>query len=137
MDTTAFVYVPSECADYDTATSLHTSSSSSSSKRNSSCRIHVVYPGCFCSVATSPAGRPSTGMDIVEYGGFNDWAESNGIIVVYPQHAVIACWQGCGRALPDDPNYDQYDTRQGMQINVVNRVVDWVGAKYRVPFAGI
>ena len=54
-------------------------------------------------VATSPPGRPSTGKDIVTYGGFNDWAESNRIIVLYPQHATIACWQGCGRTLPADP----------------------------------
>ena len=110
MDYTAYTYVPSGCL----------------SNSSASCRIHVVYPGCYCSVATSPPGRPSTGLDIIQYGGFNDWAESNRIIVLYPQHAVIACWQGCGRSLPSNPNYDLYDTRLSRQLSVVNRMVDWL-----------
>jgi hypothetical protein len=60
-------------------------------------------------------------------GGVNDWAESNRIIVLYPQQAAVACWQGCGRALPSDPSYDLYDTRKGRQMGVVNRIVDWIG----------
>ena len=67
---------------------MATASTGSSGVGNSTCRIHVVYPGCFCSVATSPKGRPSTGMDIIHYGGLNDYAESNRILMLYPQHAV-------------------------------------------------
>ena len=88
MDRTAFVYFPAECA-----------AAASGGQNKSTCRVHVV---CI-SVATSPPGRPSTGTDIVTYGGFNDWGESNRIIMLYPQHATIACWQGCGRSLPADP----------------------------------
>lgn len=55
------------------------------------CRLHVVYPGCYCSNATSPKGRPSTGTDIIRFGGFNHWAESNRWIscTAFPAPCVV------------------------------------------------
>lgn len=72
-------------------------------------------------------------MDVMTFGGFNDYAESNRIIVLYPQQAAVACWQGCGRSLPSDPGYDLYDTTHSRQLNVVNRMVDWIGLRFGVP----
>ena len=110
MDRAAFVYVPAECA-----------AAASGGQNKSTCRIHVIYPGCFCSVATSPPGRPSTGIDIVTYGGFNDWAESNRIIMLYPQHATIACWQGCGRTLPADPVRFSFFNYRSVCLSAISR----------------
>ena len=121
------MYVPATCK---------AMKNSSGNGSGSTCRLHVVYPGCFCSVSTNPKGRPSTGMDIIQHGGFNDWAETNSVIVIYLQHATIACWEGAGRTLPSEPTYDLYDTRQGRQMNVVNRMVDGVGKEYAIPPTG-
>ena len=104
MDRTAFVYVPAERA-----------AAASGGQNKSTCRIHVVYPGCFCSVATSPPGRPSTGTDIVTYGGFNR------IIMLYPQHATIACWQGCGRTLPADLVRFSFFNRLSLSLSSMSR----------------
>ena len=143
MDTTAYIYVPASCRPRAGGGGGGGSGSGGGGgggggvsgggggrALGDGCRILVVYPGCYCSVATSPAGRPSTGMDIMMYGGFGGWAESNQIVVLYPQHATIPCWQGCGRTLPSDPGYDLFDTRAGQQMLVVNRMVDWVGDRY-------
>ena len=142
MDKTAYLYVPESCPP-KAAVVVGPASSKAGAARAAAaaaatehCRILVVYPGCYCSVATSPSGRPSTGMDIMTWGGFGDWAESNNIIVVYPQHATVPCWQGCGRELPNDPGYDLFDTRSGQQMLVVNRMVDWVGDRHGLPEVG-
>ena len=82
------------------------------------CKIHVVYPGCGCCINEGPAG-----YDIPKYAGFNEHAESNGIIVLYPQQdgggIPNPCWDSI-----KDPNQSN---RKGLQMNVVNRMVDWLG----------
>ena len=82
------------------------------------CKIHVVYPGCGCCINEGPAG-----YDIPKYAGFNEHAESNDIIVLYPQQdgggIPNPCWDSI-----KDPNQAN---RKGLQMNVVNRMVDWLG----------
>ena len=47
------------------------------------CRVHVVYPGCGC----GPNMGPNYG-GITRFAGFNYWAESNNLIILYPGHDV-------------------------------------------------
>lgn len=50
----------------------------------STCKLHVHYHGCNMGVTTWVKAN------IIKYGGFNDWALANDIIVLYPQ--VRKCW---------------------------------------------
>jgi predicted esterase len=61
MADTAYVYVPSTC----TAQGSH-------------CRIHVALHGCVQSAET-------VGQQFVTEAGYNPWADTNGLIVLYPQ----------------------------------------------------
>lgn len=96
----AYAYVPTRCeADPD------------------ACRVHVHYHGC------GGEGGDSSGW------GLNGYAESNGMIVVYPQAAqdpVLnprGCWwEGIEEGMPAPP--DGWDTRGGTQLAVVTRIVD-------------
>ena len=83
------------------------------------CRIHVVYPGCGCCINEGPSG-----YGIPRFAGFNEWAESNNLIVLYPQQDGGGLPSPCWDALKD-PNLNN---RKGLQMNVVNRMVDWLGA---------
>jgi len=56
----AYVYIPKGC------------------KKFKACRVHVVFHGC-----NQFAGN--VGTDFVANAGYNEWAESNNIIIVYPQ----------------------------------------------------
>jgi hypothetical protein len=101
MDEAGFAYVPQRCA----------------SER---CRIHVVFHGC-------RQGATEVGEQFVREAGYNRWADTNALIVLYPQ--VIkrynpfvfnprGCWDWWGYtgAL--------YHTKDGAQIRAVQRMVD-------------
>ena len=59
MDATGFVYVPQQC-------------------ENQRCRIHVAFHGC-------RQGASDVGEEFVRYAGYNAWADTNGLIILYPQ----------------------------------------------------
>jgi len=80
------------------------------------CRVHVVFHGC----------RQTTDMigdNFYTKTGYNEWAESNDLVVVYPQtirHNLLGnprgCWDWWGYAgMP-------YYTKASPQIKVVNRI---------------
>ncbi len=48
------------------------------------CRVHVVFHGC-----KQYAGNPEVGDAVPNKGGYNEWAETNNIIVLYPQTEAI------------------------------------------------
>ena len=73
FDTVGFYYVPKSC----TASS-------------SACAVHVVFHGCL-------QGASVVGSDVYSKVGYNQWADSNNIIVLYPQ--VVA-----SEVLPTNPN---------------------------------
>ena len=70
------VYVPAACA------------------RNAGCKVHVVFHGCGQS-------RADVGDAVVRKTHFGDWAETNDLVVVFPQvaHSLLdpnACWDWWG-----------------------------------------
>lgn len=97
-----YVYVPSACA------------------TNGNCRVHVALHGCQMS------------SDFVQdkfavNSGLNEWAESNEVIVLYPQAKSsggnpYGCWDWFGYTGPD------YDTKDGAQIKAIKAMVDRLSA---------
>ena len=94
-----WLYVPEACA------------------RGEKCKLHVALHGCKM--------NPSFIEDqFVRHAGFNEWAESNQIIVLYPQAARLAlenpfgCWDWFGYTGPG------YITRSGPQMAALKAMVD-------------
>ena len=91
-----FMYVPKKC-------------------REKECRLHVFLHGC---------GMNYEYIDdaIIVHSGFNEWAESNDIVIVYPQAArhhplnYGACWDAKGM-------FDSYyDTKRGLQVRAIYEI---------------
>ncbi|HEV3011110.1 MAG TPA: PHB depolymerase family esterase, partial [Burkholderiales bacterium] len=87
------------------------------------CRVHVAFHGC-------RQGVESIGEQFVRDAGYNRWADTNRLIVLYPQ-AMASYWsvynpRGCW----DWWGYtgSRYATREGAQIRAVMAMVDRLGA---------
>lgn len=98
--------------------------------RGGGCRIHVAFHGCRQSAK-------QIGTRFVESAGYNRWAETNRMIVLYPQtvprsgfasgswtwlYNPKACWDWWGYTGSD------YHTQQGRQIEAVRKMVDRLAA---------
>jgi poly(3-hydroxybutyrate) depolymerase len=107
----AYVYVPPLC-------------------RSTPCRLHVAFHGCRQSAA-------QIGRRFVDGAGYNAWADSNRLIVLYPQtmprygltigswtwlNNPLGCWDWWGYSGSD------YLTRAGPQIKAVRAMIDRLAA---------
>jgi poly(3-hydroxybutyrate) depolymerase len=101
LDENGFLYVPQRCA-------------------TERCRVHVVFHGC-------RQGAAEIGERFVREAGYNRWAESNGLIVLYPQAikryspSVFnprGCWDWWGYTGAT------YHTQAGPQIRAVKAMLD-------------
>ena len=103
-----FLYVPDACVG------------------NASCRLHVVFHGCRQSARSAEMGET-----FVRNAGYNDWAEANHTIILYPQvyhpdgsfdHWALSnprgCWDWWGYTDGD------YATRGGAQMDAVKAMID-------------
>lgn len=96
---------------------------------NGACRVHVVFHGCRQNV---------TQIDrrFIEGAGYNAWADSNRLIVLYPQTVARSglaggswkwlynpkgCWDWWGYSGID------YHTRDGVQIKAVRAMIERLG----------
>ncbi len=86
------------------------------------CRVHVAFHGC-------RQGAEAVGERFVREAGYNRWADSNRLVVLYPQ-AIARTWgvynpRGCW----DWWGYTgtQYATKAGPQIRAVLGMVDRLG----------
>lgn len=92
-----YIYIPNNCKD-----------------NPGDCRIHVHFHGCFSNL-------DQVGDYWVKHAGLNEWAESNDIVVIYPQTNVESvslleeegCWDYWG-AFGDD-----YALKSGVQMRAV------------------
>ena len=85
------------------------------------CRIHIAYHGC-------AQNRAKVGDVFVKETGFDRWADTNKVIVLYPQTAITAinpqgCWDWWGYTGSD------YLTRKAPQIVAVLRMVEALAAR--------
>jgi hypothetical protein len=102
----AFLYVPEACAN------------------GASCGVHVAFHGCQQSAA-------KVGDAFAAGAGYNEWAEANRLLVLYPQVASskiapmnpMGCWDWWGYT---DNNYA---TKAGAQIKVVKATLDLLAGK--------
>jgi hypothetical protein len=101
MDATGFVYIPQRC-------------------EKERCRVHVAFHGC-------RQGASDVGEEFVRYAGYNAWADTNNLIVLYPQAIKRfspftwnprGCWDWWGYTGLD------YHTQSGAQIRAVKGMID-------------
>jgi poly(3-hydroxybutyrate) depolymerase len=112
MDDSGYVYVPAACA-------------------TARCRVHIAFHGCRQNAA-------AVGQRFVREAGYNRWADTNRLIVLYPQTVARsgwsfgawnyvwnprACWDWWGYTGP------RYHTRQGAQIRAVKAMVERLSAR--------
>jgi poly(3-hydroxybutyrate) depolymerase len=101
-----YVYVPQQCRD------------------GRGCRLHIAFHGC-------RQGASSVGRAFVSNAGYNEWAEGNGIVVLYPQVAKSlvmplnpqGCWDWWGYTGAN------YAWRDGAQLASVRRMVEALGRR--------
>lgn len=104
---TGFVYIPAACA-----------------ADGRGCAVHVVFHGCM-------QGVGAVGRTVVDGGGFNRWADTNRLIVLYPQVARSSaspfnpkgCWDWWGQLGPYLYTGPAYASRSGLQPSAVRRMV--------------
>lgn len=115
MDSEGWLYVPASCAS------------------GQLCRLHVALHGCSMDYAQHSVFNTST--------GYNLWADTNNIIVLYPQTITDAlnspqpdeqgCWDGFAFY---GLNYDQ---KGGVQIEALMRMVNQVSSGYVPNYSGL
>ncbi len=103
MNKVGYVYVPKACAD------------------GGNCRLHIAFHGC-------RQDRDEVGDDFYADAGYNEWAETNNIIVLYPQNkkwGVLSfeknpqgCWDWWGYSGKDFYN------KTGKQIAAVEKMIN-------------
>jgi len=109
MYSTGYVYIPTGCQ----------SSSSSYNSSKADCRLHVSLHGCQQTYSHIQ-------MAWVQNAGYNRWAESNNIIILYPQAATSnfpisnpnGCWDWWGYL---DANFAN---KLGRQMITIKNMVD-------------
>jgi poly(3-hydroxybutyrate) depolymerase len=99
-----WVYVPTACA------------------AGTTCKLHVALHGCQM--------NPDFIQDqFARLSGFNEWAETNNIIILYPQSGKLgssnpyACWDWYGFT------GQNYVTQSGAQMSALKKMVDRVSSK--------
>ncbi len=95
MATTGWVYIPQACA------------------AGATCKLHVVFHGCKQNTAT-------VDQQFVLNAGYNRWADTNNIVVLYPQTSTDApngCWDWWGY---DSANFAR---KSGPQLAAVKAMV--------------
>jgi poly(3-hydroxybutyrate) depolymerase len=107
MDDKGFIYIPASCA------------------AKQRCRLHVALHGCLQSFG-------NIGEDFVRHAGYNDWADTNRIIVLYPQIIALgianpkACWDWWGYLDANPTESPTYLLKSGKQIKTIKAMVDRV-----------
>lgn len=95
----AYAYVPKSCAAGET------------------CRVHVAFHGCKQTTA-------DIGDAFYRHAGYNEWADANHIVVLYPQAIATrgsnpnGCWDWFGYDSAD------YATRKGPQLAMVDGMLE-------------
>jgi poly(3-hydroxybutyrate) depolymerase len=109
-----YVYVPKDCE----------------ALTGPACRVHIVLHGC-------EQNAESVGRQLVDKTSFNAWADTNQIIVLYPQTTArslwlgpynpLGCWDWWGYLSGDN----SYVTKSGRQIKAIKLMLDALTAGYR------
>ncbi len=100
MGSQGFAYVPQGC------------------EKGKRCKLHVALHGCL-------QGYDRIGLTYVQNAGYNEWADSNAMVVLYPQ-ATESLHETNGNGCWDWWGYDDadYATRQGRQMQAIMAMVN-------------
>ena len=96
-----YVYIPSQC------------------EKTQTCQLHTVFHGCMQSTEF-------IGEDFIKGAGYNEWAESNNIVIFYPQVKSSqfspmnpkGCWDWWGYTNED------YANNKGPQMVAINTMIN-------------
>jgi poly(3-hydroxybutyrate) depolymerase len=115
MDASGWAYVPAACAS------------------GAQCKLHIAFHGCKQNYA-------AIGDKFIKNTGYNKWADTNNIIVLYPQTVADsvnhnpspsgagannnACWDWVGYYGSD------FDKRSGKQMAAIKKMIDRVSSGY-------
>lgn len=110
LDDKGFAYVPAVCVAQEP------------------CRVHIALHGCLQSYG-------NIGEDFVRHSGYNEWADSNHIIVLYPQIQANgitqlgitnpqACWDWWGYLDANPTVSPSYLLKSGRQISAIKAMLD-------------
>jgi hypothetical protein len=105
MADTGVIYIPQAC------------------RAETECRVHIAFHGC-------AQNRETVGDAFIKESGFARWADTNKLIVLFPQVATTVsnpqgCWDWWGYTGHD------YLTRQAPQIKAVRAMLDDLGQRPR------
>ena len=111
LDDSGWVYVPESCA------------------RGERCRVHVALHGCrqgqsYASATSWSWSRNSYGSTFVDHSGYDTIADTNHIVVLYPQAVSVwfrnpnGCWDWWGYT------DSHYADRRGVQIIAIRAMLD-------------
>lgn len=123
LDDTGWLYVPKACE-----------------QPGARCRLHVAFHGCQQGQGFVAGGKPF-GTQFVEGAGYNAWAESGAIVVLYPQvrpsmqgslyapyrYNPKGCWDFWGyteRYAALHPNAPGFARRSAPQMKAVKAMID-------------
>ena len=125
LDSSGWLYLPQAC-----------------SAAPGRCKLHVVFHGCQQGQSFVPAGAPAIGQRFVAGAGYNRWAESNHIVLLYPQVLASAgvrrggphqfnplgCWDFWGYSQAGDALTTgvqrRFAWREAPQMRAVKAMVD-------------
>jgi hypothetical protein len=104
MDDEGLVYIPKSC-------------------ESERCRVHVAFHGC-------RQGRVAIKDQFAREAGYNRWADTNRIIVLYPQAIPRRLWLYNPRGCWDWWGYtgQGYPTKEGAQIRAVKAMLERLSA---------
>ena len=106
--------------------------------RGEPCRLHVAFHGCkqyqTYDYFSPGAGLVTFGTTYVRNTGYNKWADTNDIIILYPQATTtptnpLGCWDWWAY---DDPDYA---TKNGRQLAAVRQMMGRIASGSALPGA--
>lgn len=90
------------------------------------CKLHVAFHGCLQGGETDRR-RSHSGNLFAKFAGYNEWAQANDIIVLYPQiqaRTLPLNPQGCWDWWGQDYTHEAYHTQRGKQIKAVAQMIN-------------
>ena len=106
-------------------------------KKGRKCKLHVAFHGCKQGGATDRRSGQSKSNLFAKFAGYNEWAQANDIIVLYPQVRARfstplnpqGCWDWWGQYYTDK----NYHTQGGKQIKAVAQMINILAGKQLLP----
>lgn len=108
MADSGYMYVPANCAS------------------SNPCTLHIAFHGC-------KQDEAAVGDDFIENTGYNKWADTNSMIILYPQTEksyvdpsnAYGCWDWWGYT-----NSDNFDLKTGAQMNAIWEMMERISSGY-------